>query len=74
MEEGKGAGVKAEAVDTREKAAVEQVSGNWPSEAEGMGGMDSELMRAAGLGVKKYVGGAVEVGAEYAVFGYGFLA
>ena len=74
MEEGKGAGVKAEAVDTREKAAVEQVDGNWPSEAEGVGGMNSELMRAAGQGVKVYVGGAVGVGAEYAVFGYGFLA
>ena len=74
MVERKGAGVKAKAVDTREKAAVKQVSCNWPSEAEGMGGMDSELMRAAGLGVKKYVGGAVEVGAEHAVFGYGFLA
>lgn len=74
MEEGKGAGVKAEAVCTGEKAAVEQVAGNWPSEAEGVGGMDSELMGAAGQGVKKYVGGAVRVGAEYAVFGYGFLA
>lgn len=74
MEEGKGAGVKAEAVDTREKAAVEQVSGNWPSEAEGVGRMNPELMRAAGLGMKKYVGSAIWVGAEYAVFGYGFLA
>ena len=74
MEEGKGAGVKAEAVDTRDKAAVEQVTGNWPSEAEGVGGMNSELMGTAGLGVKVYVGGAVGVGAEYAVFGYGFLA
>lgn len=74
MEEGKGAGVKAKAVDTREKAAVEQVACNWPSEADGVGGMDSELMRAAGQGVKVYVGGAVGVGAEYAVFGYGFLA
>ena len=74
MEEGKGAGVKAEAVDTGEKATVEQVTGNWPSEAEGVGGMDSELMRAAGQGVKVYVGGAIWVGAEYAVFGYGFLA
>ena len=74
MEEGKGAGVKAEAVDTREKAAVKQVSCNWPSEAEGVGGMSSELMGAAGQGVKKYVGGAIGVGAEYAVSGYGFLA
>lgn len=74
MEEGKGAGVKAEAVDTGEKATVEQVSGNWPSDAEGMGGMDPQLMGAAGQGVKVYVGGAVGVGAEYAVFGYGFLA
>ena len=74
MEEGKGAGVKTEAVCTGEKAAVEQVSGNWPSEAEGVGGMNSELMRAAGLGVKKYVGGAIGVGAEYTVFGYGLLA
>lgn len=74
MEEGKGAGVKAEAFDTREKAAVEQVSGNWPSEAEGVSRMNSELMGAAGQGVKVYVGGAVGVGAEYAVFGYGFLA
>ena len=74
MVERKGAGVKAEAVDSREKAAVEQVSGNWPSEAEGVGGMDPELMGAAGKGVKVYVGGAIGVGAEYAVFGYGFLA
>ena len=74
MEEGKGAGVKAEAVDTREKAAVEQVAGNWPSEAEGVGGMNSELMGAAGKGVKVYGGGAVGVGTEYAVFAYGFLA
>ena len=74
MEEGKGAGVKAEAVDTGEKATVEQVTGNWPSEAEGVGGMDPELMRAAGQGVKVYVGSAIGVGAEYAVFGYGFLA
>ena len=66
--------MKAEAVDTREKAAVEQVTGNWPSEAEGVGGMNSELMGAAGQGVKVYVGGAVGVGAEYEVFGYGFLA
>ena len=74
MEEGKGAGVKAEAVDTGEKATVEQVTGNWPSEAEGVGGMDSELMRAAGQGAKVYVGGAVSVDDENAVFGYGFLA
>ena len=66
--------MKAEAVDTGEKATVEQVTGNWPSEAEGVGGMDSERMRAAGQGVKVYVGGAIGVGAEYAVFGYGFLA
>lgn len=74
MIKGKRAGVEAEAVDAKELAAVEKVTGYGTGEAQGVGRVDPELVGAAVEGMEENFGSAVGGGGENAVSGDGLLA
>ena len=73
MPQGKGVGAELEDVRLG-VAAIEPVTEDGAAEALGMGGVDAELVGAAGVGREAHFQGAVGVGGEDFVFRQGAFA